>query len=125
MCFFLPRIQDLQLLIWVYWVIRNLRSIRIMFFYVFFGENIKVHHFLHCFVIFSYLVFSFSNIKSLFVSYPCVSIELIDRTLLLLLALILLIPSVKTFSVLSLCCIFSINLLLLSILYDLFEDYLR
>ena len=91
-------------------MIRNLSPIRIMFFYVFFCDIIKVNHFLHYFIILLHLVSSFLHIK-----YLNVSIESIDWILLSLLALnVILNSSLNTwcFLLLNLFFIFNINLLL-------------
>ena len=113
-------IQSLQLLI--FFMIRNLWPISIMFFYILFRNITKDNHFLYHFIILLHLVSSFSLVRSLLLPYAYVSIKSIDCILLSSFELkeILLISSVKTLclSLLDLCCICSINLLFFGIIYD-------
>ena len=95
-------------------MIMKLWPIWIMFFYVFFC-NIKVNHFLHCFIVLLHLISPFLHTRSFLVPYAYVSIESIDCTLLLSFKVkaILLIFSIKTLclSLLNLCFVFNVNLL--------------
>ena len=85
-----------------------------VFFYYFFCNLIKVNQFLYCFIIFLYLISSFSLTRSLLVLYAYVSIESIDCILLLSFErkIIVLISPVKTLyvSLINLCRVFNINL---------------
>ena len=96
-------------------MIRNLRSIWSMFFYVFFCNIIKVNHILYCFIMPLHLIFFFLHTRSLLVLYAYASIESINCTFLSLLALIaiLLMSSVNTLCLLlvNFCRDFHINLL--------------
>ena len=96
-------------------MIRNLRWIWIMLFYVFFCHIIIVNYFLQYFIILLHLIPSFLLTRSLLVPYTWVYIESIDYILLLPLELwaILLISSVKTLclSLVNLCRGFKINFL--------------
>ena len=113
-------IQSLQLLI--FFMIRNLWPISIIFFYILFCNITKDNHFLYHFIILLHLASSFSLVRSLLLPYAYVSIKSIDCILLSSFELkeILLISSVKTLclSLLDLCCICSINLLFFGIIYD-------
>ena len=95
-------------------------SIWIIIVYVFYCNIVIVNHFLYCFIILLHLISSFLCIISLFVAYAYVFIKSFDCILLSSLALnvILLTSLVNTpcFSVLNICCEFSINLLFF---YDL------
>ena len=95
------------------WMIENLWPICIIFFYVFFC-NLKVNHFLYCFIMFLYLVSSFSLTRSLLIPYAYVFIISIDCILSVSFdfKVILLISSVKTLylSLSYLCFVFNINL---------------
>ena len=96
------------------WMIRNLWPISIIFFYVFFWDNIKVNQLLYCFIILLHLVSSFLLTRSLLFRYVYVPIESIDWILLSSFELKanLLISSVKTcLSLLNLCCDFIISFL--------------
>ena len=94
-------------------MVRNLWSIWIMFFYVFFWNIIKVNHFLYRCIMLLHLISSFSLTRSLVAPYAYVSIESVDWILLssFQLIAILLISSVKTLclSLLNLCCICNIS----------------
>ena len=96
-------------------MIRNLRWIWIMLFYVFFCHIIIVNYFLQYFIILLHLIPSFLLTRSLLVPYTWVYIESIDYILLLPLELwaILRISSVKTLclSLVNLCRGFKINFL--------------
>ena len=85
-----------------------------MSFHIFFCNIIKVDQFLHYFIIFLHLSFSFLHIKCLLLPYAYFSTESIHFILLssLLLNAIFLTYSVKIFYLLllNLCCVFNINL---------------
>ena len=85
-----------------------------MFFYVFCCSIVKVNHYLRCLIILSHLVFPFLHIKCLLVPQVYVSTESIGCILLssFTLNVILLSSSVKTLCLLLLtvCCVFDINL---------------
>ena len=94
-------------------MIRNLWSIWIIFFGVFFCNIIKINNFLYRFIILLHSVSSYSITRTLPVPYTYVSIKSIACILLSLFELkaILLISSVKTLclSLLNLCCICNIS----------------
>ena len=85
--------------------------------YVFCVYIIKINHLLYSVIILLHLISFFSLIRSLLVLYAYVSIKSIDWILLSSFGpkAILLISSVKTFSLsfLNVCCVFNLNLLFL------------
>ena len=109
-------IQSLQLLIFCMDDMEFVANLD-YFFYVLFCNIIKINPFLYYFIILLHLISSFLLTRSFFVPCAYAFIESIDCILLSLLVLnaILLTSSVNTlcFSLLSLCCYFNINLLLL------------
>ena len=94
-------------------MVTNFWPICAMFLYVFFYNIIKIN-FLYCFIILLHLISSFLHTRSSLFLYVYVSIESISCILLSSFELeaILSISSVKSlcFSLLNLCCVFSISL---------------
>ena len=95
-------------------MIRNLWSIWVTFFEVFFCSMIRINHFLYSFIVLLHLISPSSFTRAFVATYAYVSMESIDWILLssFELNVILLLSSVKTLclSLLNSCCFF-INLL--------------